>query len=122
MLYAEKDVCGLLVVSDGDPARDILHIRTAWPEKGEGTTEIPHGPYLKSSGSGSHGSKIWASLSCAKDAMVVNYSDPSLQGKVRHRGAVSVASKSAGKQELAMVAAPDDKRARILSSVTSRQP
>ncbi|MEV7442819.1 hypothetical protein AB0O22_16955 [Streptomyces sp. NPDC091204] len=85
--YTNSDSCGLLATSKGDPKVNRIHLVSKWPADGQGSNSYPAGPYNSASGTG--GPKIWASLLCSKNAMVIEYA--SGEGAPEHaRGQVTV--------------------------------
>ncbi|MER6316447.1 hypothetical protein ABT237_22125 [Streptomyces sp. NPDC001581] len=85
--YTNSDSCGILATSKGDPKVNRIHLVSKWPADGQGSNSYPAGPYNSSSGTGDP--KIWASLLCSKNAMVIEYA--SGEGAPEHaRGQVTV--------------------------------
>ncbi|MFB7176867.1 hypothetical protein ACFCYI_04060 [Streptomyces sp. NPDC056257] len=86
--YVNTDSCGILATSKEDPKANRIHLVSKQPAEGEGSNSYPAGPYNSASGTG--GPKIWASLLCSKNAMVIEYTSDE-QGAPEHaRGQVTV--------------------------------
>ncbi|MGW6786343.1 hypothetical protein [Streptomyces sp. NPDC054987] len=76
--YVTAGSCGFIAAPTApkdDPAAPPrggrLHLVSSWPAEGEGGDMYPVGPYNSASGGGAP--KTWASVSCSKGAMVVEY-------------------------------------------------
>ncbi|WP_158754677.1 hypothetical protein [Streptomyces sp. NRRL F-2580] len=69
--YVNNDSCGILAASKGDPKVNQIHLVSKWPANGQGSNGYPAGPYNSASGPGNQ--RVWASLLCSKNAMVIEY-------------------------------------------------
>ncbi|MFF1561885.1 hypothetical protein [Streptomyces sp. NPDC058279] len=86
--YANGDSCGIIVTPKSDSTEQRLHLVSKWPAKSGGGNSYPAGPYNSVSGAG--GEKIWASLMCSKNAMVIDYTSGQNDGPDQIRGQVDV--------------------------------
>ncbi|WP_405827363.1 hypothetical protein [Streptomyces sp. NBC_00105] len=86
--YVNSDSCGILVTSKGDPKVNQIHLVSKWPADGEGSNRYPAGPYSSASAPG--GPKIWASLLCSRNAMVIEYASGEDGAPEHARGQVAV--------------------------------
>ncbi|MGW5852492.1 hypothetical protein ACWFQ8_31970 [Streptomyces sp. NPDC055254] len=87
--YVRNDSCGILATSKNQPTVNQIHLVSKWPSGGEGSNRYPQGPYNSASGVGDP--KIWASLLCGKNAMVIEYSSGHPGAPEQARGPVTVA-------------------------------
>ncbi|MCQ6556376.1 hypothetical protein NPS70_24800 [Streptomyces sp. C10-9-1] len=70
LAYVTEDACGLL--SDpGGSAEGGIRLESGFPGEGQGSDAYPGGPY--GAVSGADGAGRWASLSCSRNAMVIDY-------------------------------------------------
>lgn len=119
VLYTEGNKCGLVAFPSGANRKPSLQLLTSWPEKdGEGSSRLPFGPYLRTSGYGSGHDPAWAELSCSRSALVVNYSPSGATNRTQHKGSVSVSRSTDGKP-VSIVASEAENRKKILSAVAS---
>lgn len=89
IIYTAGQKCGLATTREGDESNLSIQVLTAWPKGStQGSTRLPHGPYLNSSAKGSHGT--WASLSCGKDAMIIKFFSPDNSKTSNYRGSLDV--------------------------------
>ncbi|WP_431043743.1 hypothetical protein ACQUSR_18880 [Streptomyces sp. P1-3] len=123
IVYTQGEKCGLSVVSS-EGERTSLQVLAAWPKTDDaaGSSELPFGPYAMASAAGSGASRPWASLSCGKDAMVVEYTSQSAESATNVRGAISVAKTSRNRKSVSMVVGPDSVRKKIGPLVSSAEP
>ncbi|MBB4888343.1 hypothetical protein [Streptomyces netropsis] len=113
--YAEGRKCGLLVINSakGTP----ISLKAEWPQNADqGSSRLPAGPYRSSSASGSSASDPWASLSCGKNAMIVEYAPKASERPSAPRGSVTVANSRKSDNSF-IVVGPKDVRADILSKL-----
>ncbi|MER5973921.1 hypothetical protein ABT112_30125 [Streptomyces sp. NPDC002055] len=114
--YTEGDRCGVLVVNSGHTKNASINLITGWPDhKSEGSSNLPAGPYSTSSGADSEGTGR-ASLSCGKNAMVVQYSSDVPASVSRQRGSVTTAT-SPGKKKISVVVAPGGIRKSMMADL-----
>ncbi|MFI6009728.1 hypothetical protein ACIBAG_13045 [Streptomyces sp. NPDC051243] len=119
IVYTEGEKCGLLATPSGTHQKPSLQLLTSWPKKAdEGSSRLPFGPYMKTSGYGSGDTPAWAELSCSKKAAVVNYSPVDDGKEIRRAGSVSL-SRSADGKSISVVVGKEEQRNKILSAVTS---
>ncbi|MFI7408616.1 hypothetical protein ACIBU0_08120 [Streptomyces sp. NPDC049627] len=119
IVYTEGKKCGLLATPSGTHRKPSLQLLTSWPEKADqGSSRLPFGPYLKTSGYGSGDSPAWAELSCSKKAVVVNYSSVDGGKEIRHTGSVSLSRSEDGKS-VSVVVGKEGSRKKILSAAHS---
>ncbi|GAA1554171.1 hypothetical protein [Streptomyces globosus] len=71
LAYTNNESCGILAHAISDPKANRIHLVSRWPNEGQGSNSYPAGPY--NTVSGASGPKIWASLMCSKNAMVIEY-------------------------------------------------
>ncbi|MFF3765679.1 hypothetical protein ACFYYR_16545 [Streptomyces sp. NPDC001922] len=114
--YTEGDKCGVLVLNSGHKKDASINLITGWPDhRSEGSSNLPAGPYSTSSGADSEGTGR-ASLSCGKNAMVVQYSSDVPASVSRQRGSVTTAP-SPGKKNFSVVVAPRGIRKSIVDDL-----
>lgn len=119
IVYTEGGKCGLLATPSGAHQKPSLQLLTSWPKNADqGSSRLPFGPYMKTSGYGSGDTPAWAELSCSKKAAVVNYSPVDDGKEIRHAGSVSLSRSDDGKS-VSVVVGKDGSRKKILSAVTS---
>nr|MDT0518871.1 hypothetical protein [Streptomyces sp. DSM 41633] len=87
--YVNGDGCGIRATSKGASTANPIHLVSKWPVGGDGSTSYPLGPY--NSASSAEGAKIWATLLCSRNAMVIEYSSGGEGVPERARGPVTVA-------------------------------
>lgn len=87
LAYVNNDSCGILAHSMNDPEANRIHLVSQWPDKGQGSNSYPAGPYNSVSGTG--GPKVWASLMCSKNAMVIEYVSGEPNAPEKARGQVT---------------------------------
>ncbi|MGE6730812.1 hypothetical protein [Streptomyces sp. NPDC059900] len=116
--YTEGGRCGLLVTRSGNEKGPVLSLDTAMPKSDDqGSSKMPAGPYLKSSATGSGASKPWASMSCGKNAMVIEYSSHGTGNPSKPRGSVSTAEGPEGSHSLFVAVGEEGARKKILSAL-----
>lgn len=119
VLYTEGQKCGVVAFSSKAFPKPSLQILASWPKKSnEGSSRLPFGPYMRSSGFGSGDTPTWADIWCGKDAFVVNYTIPGASKGTRYSGSVSV-SHSTDRKSISIVAGNEDVREEILSALSA---
>lgn len=119
--YTEGHRCGLQVIRTDDEKHPVLSLDTAMPKSNDqGSTRFAAGPYLKSSATGSGTSKPWASMSCGRNAMVLEYSSQDAGSPSQPRGSVSAIEGPKGNKTLYVAVGDDKARKKILSSLPPR--
>ncbi|WP_432064599.1 hypothetical protein [Streptomyces sp. C10-9-1] len=80
--YVAEDACGLLT-DPGDRTEGGIRLESGFPGEGQGSDRYPGGPY--GTVSGADGAGRWASLSCSRNAMVIDYVSgaPGAPGRTR---------------------------------------
>lgn len=116
--YVAGGKCGISVF-DSKKA-EIIGLRAAWPGNGsEGSSKLPGGPYYSASGSSSTGVNPWASLSCGRNSMIIEYQSRTPVKASRLNGSVSVEA-SRNKRSSFVVIGSKDVRADILEKLSKR--
>lgn len=70
--YVEGSRCGLLVIDSKGSVS--ISLETQWPQDAsQGSSRLPAGPYNSTSAPGTNNSDPWASLSCGKNSMIIEY-------------------------------------------------
>ncbi|MFJ7166265.1 hypothetical protein ACIQUV_12250 [Streptomyces globosus] len=87
LTYANNESCGILAHAIGDPKVNRIHLVSRWPNERQGSNSYPAGPY--NTVSGASGPKIWASLMCSKNAMVIEYVSGEPSAPATTRGPIS---------------------------------
>ncbi|MCL8013802.1 hypothetical protein [Streptomyces sp. AS02] len=120
ILYTEGKKCGVVAFPSGADRKPSLQLLTAWPKNdNEGSSRLPFGPYMRTSGSGSGSTPAWAELSCSQKALVVNYSSPDASKNTKLTGSLSVSHSNDDKSISIVVSAEEANRKKILSAVAS---
>ncbi|MEV5138928.1 hypothetical protein AB0K71_28935 [Streptomyces syringium] len=115
--YVEGRKCGLLVINSakGTP----ISLKAEWPQDADrGSSHLPAGPYRSSSASGSSASDPWASLSCGKKAMIVEYAPKASERSSAPHGSIAVANSRKSSSSF-IVVGPKDVRADILNKLSA---
>ncbi|MEU3047220.1 hypothetical protein ABZ705_11980 [Streptomyces sp. NPDC006984] len=81
--YVTEDTCGLLT-DPGGSAEGGNRLESGFPGEGQGSDRYPGGPYGTVSGADSSGR--WASLTCSRNAMVIDYVSGDAEAPGRTRG------------------------------------
>lgn len=118
LFFTRESDCGFMAVRDHGSAEAELRVVSSLPEDEQaGSARVPGGPYHEVTAPGDSGS-TWASLSCARDAMVVEYTTDTSTGEVgQFRGDVDALVRLPGSRTTVFVVASEDRRDHILSSM-----
>ncbi|MFF5130989.1 hypothetical protein ACFY41_29210 [Streptomyces syringium] len=113
--YVEGRKCGLLVTNSNKGAP--ISLKAEWPQDAaQGSSRLPAGPYHSSSASGSSPSDPWASLSCGKNAMIIEYVPKAPERPSAPHGSVAIAD-SRQSRNAVIVVGPKAIRDDILSKL-----
>ncbi|MFD0547846.1 hypothetical protein ACFQ0X_00790 [Streptomyces rectiviolaceus] len=119
--YTEGHRCGLQVIRSDGEKHPVLSLDTAMPKNDDqGSNRFAAGPYLKSTATGSGTSKPWASMSCGRNAMVIEYSSQDTATPSKPRGSVSAIEGPKGNKTLYVAVGDDKARKKILASLPRR--
>ncbi|MEU5959062.1 hypothetical protein [Streptomyces sp. NPDC047525] len=119
--YTEGHRCGLQVIRSDDEKHPVLSLDTAMPKNDDqGSNRFTAGPYLKSSATGSGASKPWASVSCGRNAMVIEYASRDTATPSKPRGSLSAIEGPKADKTLYVAVGEDKDRKKVLSSLPPR--
>ncbi|MFG2196014.1 hypothetical protein [Streptomyces sp. NPDC048639] len=117
--YTGGQACGLLVLRSSTSRERVTTMKASWPtESSVGSSILPMGPYSTATSSNADDKGSWTSLSCAKDAMVIEYASDRSFRVTRTRGAVSTVRLHGRKNDLAVVVGEKSARSRIMARLT----
>ncbi|MEV6777622.1 hypothetical protein [Streptomyces syringium] len=114
--YTEKDSCGIFIPDRKSPEKAPLELISGWPKNhAEGSHRYPAGPY--NFASAPSGSGLFASLSCSRNAMVIELSAPGSKAVSGLRGATDTTTTTDKPGSLYAVIASRPVREDIISTL-----
>jgi hypothetical protein len=118
--YTEGRKCGVLVIHSGNLRHPSVQLLTGWPkDNGAGTSQVPLGPYARSSALSADGSGAWVSAYCSKNAMIIDYSSDKKASPKHPRGSLSVSASPNKDNFTSVIAGTKDARRKIILALSS---
>lgn len=117
--YVEGRKCGVLVIRSGNLGHPSVQLLTGWPKgDGAGTSQIPFGPYARSSAPSANESGSWVSAYCGKNALIINYSSNKKASPTHPRGSLSVTTSPDGGNSISVIVGVKEIRRKIINALS----